>query len=258
MLTTKAKQQFIIGIVGGIFISFLVRSGTKQLFSKSYNYEDEHNKVNDNHYESKPLTNNAGLILVGVQTAKKYLDTRMRSAYDTWVQHVRGDVIFFSGEESADYAEQSDIPLVSLPGVQDNLYPPQKKSFLMLKYMHDYFIDKYEWFVRADDDAFIIGPKLEKFLLSINSSKLYYIGQGGEGREEERGQLGLMNNIAYCMGGPGVILSRAVLAKVAPNIGYCLGNLFSAHEDTELGRCIYKFARISCTMAAEVCLFQSY
>ena len=252
---TRVMQQFVTGIIGGIFISILVRTGTRKLFSQ---YTLEGNEYIMENNASRLLSSDTGLILVGVQTAQKYLDTRMKAAYDTWAQSIPGNVIFFSGEESVDYAENSEIPLVSLPGVQDNMYPPQKKSFLMLKYMHDYFIDMYEWFVRADDDSFIIGPKLGKFLSSINSSKVYYIGQGGDGREEERGQLGLDHNIAYCMGGPGVILSRTALAKVAPNIEYCLRNLFSAHEDTELGRCVYRFAGVSCTRAVEVCLFKKY
>ena len=31
----------------------------------------------------------------------------------------------------------TELPLVALPGVTD-AYPPQKKSFMMMKYLHDY------------------------------------------------------------------------------------------------------------------------
>lgn len=41
-----------------------------------------------------------------------------------------------------------DLPLVNLPTVDDS-YPPQKKSFLMLKYMNDLLGDKYDWFLRG-------------------------------------------------------------------------------------------------------------
>ena len=246
MLTTKVKQLFLVGIIGGIVIRFLVKAGIKHHFSTP-----ENNQHDTEYYESELFSSNTALLLVGVQTSGKYLETRMKAVYETWA-HVPGDVKFFAGEESTVYSNLLNIPLVSLPGVQDNMYPPQKKSFLMLKYMHDYFIDKYEWFIRADDDSFLIGPKLGKFLSSINSSELHYIGQYGKGRKEEEGQLGLDQNMAFCMGGPGVILSRETLAKVVPHMESCLEDLFSSHEDTELGRCINKFVGILCTKAFDV------
>ena len=258
MLVTRAKHQFIIGIIGGICLSFLVHTGTRKLILCDSVLDSLQDVTYITNFEKKPISRNSALMLVGVQTAEKYLKTRMKAAHETWAQHIHGDVVFFSGEKSTSYREDINTSVVYLPDVPDNMYPPQKKSFLMLKYMHDYYIDKYDWFVRADDDSFIIGPALGKFLSSINSSKLHYIGQGGEGREDERGQLGLKDNVAYCMGGPGVILSRATLIKLAPNIGYCLQNPITLHEDTELGRCIHKFLGISCTKAAEVWFYQTF
>ena len=127
----------------------------------------------------------------------------------------------------------------------------RKNHFLMLQYMHDFYLDQYEWFIRADDDIFILGDKLAKFLASVNSSNLHYIGHPGAGRKNEKGKLGLLRGKPYCLGGPGVIMSRAILAKVAPHISYCLRNVYSSHEDTEIGRCIHHFVGISCTRAFE-------
>lgn len=69
-----------------------------------------------------------------------------------------------------------DLPVVGLNGVDDS-YPPQKKSFMMLHYMYEHFIDKFEWFLRADDDVFIKSDKLEKFLRRVDSSKAQFIGE---------------------------------------------------------------------------------
>ena len=70
----------------------------------------------------------------------------------------------------------------------------------MLKYMHDHCLDKFEWFMRADDDVFIRGEKLELFLRSINSSKPHFIGQAGLGNKEEFGLLSLEYDENFCMG----------------------------------------------------------
>lgn len=144
--------------------------------------------------------------------------------------------------------------MVALKGVDDR-YPPQKKSFRMLYYMYEHYINHFEWFVRADDDVYINTRKLERFLRSIDSTKPQFIGQAGRGNTEEFGLLSLEFDENFCMGGPGVILSRETLRRVAPHIPTCLKNLYSTHEDVEVGRCVQKFAGIPCTWNYEVLTF---
>lgn len=48
---------------------------------------------------------------------------------------------------------------------------------MMLHYMYEHFIDKFEWFMRTDDDVYISTWKLERFLRSIDSSKPQFIGK---------------------------------------------------------------------------------
>lgn len=197
---------------------------------------------------------NKSLLFVGVMTAQKYLSTRAAAVYDTWGKEIAGDVAFFSSATSTKPPNWPDLPLIPLQGVDDS-YPPQKKSFTMLQYMWENFGDKYEWFLRADDDVYIRADRIEKFLRSINSEKAYFIGQAGRGKQEEFGTLSLEYDQNFCMGGPGIILSRETLRRMAPHLQYCLKNLYTAHEDVEVGRCVQKFAGISCTWSYEVSLF---
>jgi chondroitin sulfate synthase len=181
-------------------------------------------------------------------TAQKYLDTRARASFETWGQNIPGKMSFFSRAGST---SNFPIPLVSLAGVDDS-YPPQKKSFMMLKYMYDHYIDKFEWFMRVDDDVYIKPEKLEVFLRSLNSSKPQFIGQAGLGNKDEFGLLSLDYDENFCMGGPGITMSRETLKLVVPHISFCLKNLYSTHEDVEIGRCIRRFANTSCTWSYEV------
>lgn len=105
-------------------------------------------------------------------TAAKYLDTRAKGVYETWGHTVPGKIMFFSSEIS--YSEH--VPLVALPDVDDS-YPPQKKSFMMLKYMYDHYIDQFEWFLRADDDVYVRTDRLEELLRSVDSKKAWFIGK---------------------------------------------------------------------------------
>lgn len=112
------------------------------------------------------------LILIAVMTSKDFLTTRAPTVMRTWAERIPGQVIFFSSEGST--TNDSRINLVSLPSVTD-AYPPQKKSFLMMKYIHDHYLNKFEWFMRVDDDVYIRTDNLERLLRSIdNRSSLIF------------------------------------------------------------------------------------
>ncbi|KAA8584726.1 hypothetical protein FQN60_008511 [Etheostoma spectabile] len=115
---------------------------------------------------------------------------------------------------------------------------------MMLKYIHDHYLDKYEWFMRADDD-------LELFLRSLNSSKPLYLGQTGLGMAEELGRLALEPGENFCMGGPGMIFSREVLRRMVPHINTCLREMYTTHEDVEVGRCVRRFGGTQCVWSYE-------
>ncbi|GAB0096814.1 Hexosyltransferase [Sergentomyia squamirostris] len=194
-----------------------------------------------------PSNSQNNLVLIGVMTAKDFLRERTKAVFETWGRSFAGRIAFFSSEGS----HLDGLPIIGLKGVDDR-YPPQKKSFMMLHYMYEHYIDKFEWFIRADDDVFIRTDKLEHFLRSIDSSKPQFIGQAGKGNSEEFGLLSLEYDENFCMGGPGVILSRETLRRVAPHIPTCLKNLYSLHEDVEVGRCVQKFAGVPCTWNYEM------
>uniref|UniRef100_UPI003AAFDBD1 chondroitin sulfate synthase 3 isoform X2 n=1 Tax=Centroberyx gerrardi TaxID=166262 RepID=UPI003AAFDBD1 len=199
----------------------------------------------------RPITRPGHFLYVGVMTAKKYLDTRAVAAYTTWASSIPGKVEFFSSAGSGTVRVAVPVPVVSLAGVDDS-YPPQKKSFMMLKYIHDHYLDKYEWFMRADDDVYIRGEKLELFLRSLNSSKPLYLGQTGLGMAEELGKLALEPGENFCMGGPGMIFSREVLRRMVPHIGTCLREMYTTHEDVEVGRCVRRFGGTQCVWSYEM------
>ena len=199
---------------------------------------------------SDPPSSTKKLVYVGVLTARKYLETRGAAVFQSWARTIPGKLEFYSSADGSNPVHS--IPVVSLDGVDDAVYPPQKKSFMMLKYMHDHYLDDYEWFVRSDDDVFIHGDRLGTFLRSLNSSSTLYLGQAGQGAHEEFGRLGLDASDNYCMGGTTMIFSRETLRKMVPHINYCIKHLVSTHEDVEIGRCVRKFAGTHCPWAFEV------
>lgn len=194
---------------------------------------------------------NRKLIFVGVMTAERFLETRAKAVFDTWGKDVPGKLTFFCSHSKTPTTLKA--PVVSLPGVDDS-YPPLKKSLMMVKYMYDHHIDGYEWFMRADDDVYVRNDKLVRFLHSLNSSDDIYLGHAGTGAKKEIGMLNLLPGENYCMGGPGMILSRSVLRKVGPHLEHCLQTApkVHMHEDIQLGLCIQRYAGVPCTWSYEV------
>ncbi|RXM30633.1 Chondroitin sulfate synthase 3 [Acipenser ruthenus] len=224
-----------------------------QLFRREESEEENdsrHRTSNGSGDGDRPISKPRNFLYVGVMTAKKYLESRAVAAHRTWTHSIPGKVEFFSSEGSESVPVPIPIPVISLAGVDDS-YPPQKKSFMMLKYMHDHYLDKYEWFMRADDDVYIRGDKLEEFLRSLNSSKPMYLGQTGLGTTEELGKLALEPGENFCMGGPGMIFSREVLKRMVPHIGECLRGMYTTHEDVEVGRCVRRFGGTQCVWSYE-------
>lgn len=248
----------VLHIVGGFLVGLLIayaigarreyRMCISEIEPNAHGKRLEASSAGDENWRGG---NSSSLLFVGVMTAQKYLETRAKAVYQTWGKEVPGRIAFFSSATSELPADSEYLPLVRLKNVDDS-YPPQKKSFLMLQYMWEHFGNEYEWFLRADDDVYIRPDKIEAFLRSVNSSKPHFIGQAGRGNQEEFGLLSLEYDENFCMGGPGIILSRETLKRVAPHVKYCLQNLYTTHEDVELGRCVQKFARIPCTWSYEV------
>ena len=86
----------------------------------------------------------------------------------------------------------------------------------MMRYVSDHHGSDYEWFLRLDDDAYVHIEHLESLLRRIDSSQPLYIGSPGFGRDDDDF---VEDNMVYCMGGPGIVLSKTTLASLSPKLG---------------------------------------
>ncbi|CAF1427282.1 unnamed protein product [Adineta steineri] len=242
---------FLISVAVGFQLGLIFLCTIRQCLTNDSNTSNinQKNFISVSSINMPRVSEKKQLILIAVMTSKDFLTTRAPTVMRTWAKKVPGDVIFFSSEGSE--TNDSNINLVSLPSVTDK-YPPQKKSFLMMKYIYDHYLNKFEWFMRVDDDVYIRTDNLEKLLRSIDNRKPYYIGQPGLGTKEKYGKLALGENENFCMGGPGIILSREILCRFVPHIKKCLKNFYTPHEDVELGRCVHNYANTSCTWTYEM------
>lgn len=188
-------------------------------------------------------------LYAGVVTSGEFLRTRALAINRTWGEMMSSHLEYYVGEGQG---LESSLPLVRLPRIDDT-YPPQKKVYAMYRYMYDNYIDQYHWFLRADDDLYVRVPELKEFLSKLDPSQPLYIGSPGAGRKKDLKRLKLHPFEWYCMGGPGVVLSRALLRKLGPHLRECLSNVVvSYNEDVEVGRCISRRLGIQCTKSRRV------
>ncbi|XP_050417047.1 chondroitin sulfate synthase 1 [Patella vulgata] len=254
-LKKKICKDYLCVAILGLISGFLVSNAL--IFLKSRNHSLCLPRLSSSTTKHKPLTEkllintldpDLKLLLICVITTRHHLDTRALAIQKTWANSVIGDVIFFTGGDS-NYT--GPLPVVVLNDVSDDEYPPRHKSFAMLQYVSHNYGNRYHWFMRVDDDIFVYGKRLSLFLMTINSKKMIYMGHPGNGSQKELGHLGLYSNAPYCMGGTGIVLSRIMLNSIASRLPGCLNSTVSNHEDTELGRCIYKYHQTPCTRATQ-------
>lgn len=160
-------------------------------------------------------------LFVGVLTQQAYLPTRAKYLYETWGREV-DKLVFFVGEDCIVPANLKYLPIVKLPGIPDNVYPPLRKTFAVLQYMYENHLGQFKWFIRADDDMYVRVRKLKELLTGMVSEEKVYLGRAGTGRRDDLDRLALLPHERYCMGGPGIFLSSSALQELGPHLANCL------------------------------------
>ena len=88
----------------------------------------------------------------------------------------------------------------------------------------------------------VIPDHLEPFLRRLDPDQVHFIGAPGFGKHAEDF---VEEGFIFCMGGPGILLSRGALRKIKDKIHTCFDKLLTEHEDLELGRCIWRITKKS-------------
>jgi glycoprotein-N-acetylgalactosamine 3-beta-galactosyltransferase len=101
-----------------------------------------------------------------ILTAPKYFHTRARAVNITWAP--RCDKFLFISEYSNNTYYLPLAPIKNLTAGYEHL---TKKTTLAFHYAYENFINQFDWFVKADDDTYIIIENLKIFLQKHNSSQ---------------------------------------------------------------------------------------
>ncbi|KAI0226122.1 Glycoprotein-N-acetylgalactosamine 3-beta-galactosyltransferase 1 [Lamellibrachia satsuma] len=158
-------------------------------------------------------------VLCWVMTSEQNLNTRARHVQATWTR--RCNKVLFASDHKDD-----EFPTIDI-NVTAGKYHLTMKAMKAFDYVYKHHYDDADWFIRTDDDTYVILENLRYFLSSQNSSQPVYFGHLYMYHMKQ----------GYNAGGAGYVLSREALRRLATREkGMCPED--HGGEDIEMGRCL--------------------
>lgn len=159
-------------------------------------------------------------VLCWVMTSLANLQKKARHVRATW-GHRCNKLLFVSDHKD----EQFPTIDITVQEGRDHLTAKTMKAF---DYIYKYHYDDADWFMKVDDDTYVIVENLRYFLSSQNSSEPIYFGHRFKPYVPQ----------GYYSGGGGYVFSQEALRRFGTRApGKCSKD--SGAEDVEVGKCMY-------------------
>ncbi|XDV34556.1 hypothetical protein PO909_004707 [Leuciscus waleckii] len=158
-------------------------------------------------------------VLCWVMTQPQHLESRTQHVRDTWGK--RCNIILYMS------SKQSDFPTVGL-NVSEGRSQLYWKTIRAFQHIHKHHLDDADWFLKADDDTFVVLENLRYGLSKHNTEEPLFFGRRFTPFVKQ----------GYMSGGAGYVLSKEALRRFVKGFadGLCTHN--TELEDTGLGQCM--------------------
>jgi glycoprotein-N-acetylgalactosamine 3-beta-galactosyltransferase len=189
------------------------------------------------------LNSSKQTIFCMILTHTNNFDSRAKLMYETWAHECDG-YKFISViqpnllDKTSNSSDKHEINykgfnILQPPGLNESLNSYNRltdKVLLSFKYFYNRY-DKYDWYLKADDDTFIFVDNLRKFLIDKNSSSPITYGY----------DFHLIIEKGYHSGGAGYVLSQESFNRIGralnKNYSFCANTNF---EDVDVAGCLRK------------------
>ncbi|CAN9516127.1 unnamed protein product [Ophioblennius macclurei] len=161
-------------------------------------------------------------VLCWVMTGPYNLESKARHVKATWSRHCNL-VVFMSS------VDDPDFPAVGLGTGEgrDQLYWKTIRAF---HYVHEHHLDEADWFLKADDDTFVVVDNLRWLLSNHTPQQPVYFGKRFKPYTKQ----------GYMSGGAGYVLSREALRRFVEGFRTKVCTHTTPVEDLALGQCLEK------------------
>ena len=223
----KIKKS--LGISIAIFVLIFIM--TRQF--KSMNVE--------NRLELEPDERDYESISIMVLTSEKSLSTRGLAVWNTWGRQFKNivftcncpNVLAFRSRNQTtalpmDFKKLNDIPILYL-NVTEDKERMGEKVLVVLKETYKLFFNKSKWYYMVDDDAYVFGHNLVKFLKNKNTSVAKIYGFKFKHLPLPGGHVG---------GGPGILITNESMKRLVEKINKNECDEFiDTYGDATIGGC---------------------
>ena len=153
-------------------------------------------------------------------TCEKYLETKAATVRTTWAK--RCDKTIFISDKT-----DPNFPTLSFPEIIPGYQYLWSKTHAAFLHAYEQYSQSFDWFLKTDDDTYIIMENMKAFLAGFNSSQPHFFGK----RFKTFG--------GYMSGGAGYVLSKEALVRVGKalktNGKICAKSTQGGSEDVYMG-----------------------
>lgn len=161
-------------------------------------------------------------VLCWVMTGPNNLETKARHVKNTWTRHCNV-VVFMSS------VEDPDFPTVGL-GTKEGRDQLYWKTIRAFHYAYEHHMDEADWFLKADDDTYVIVDNLRWVLANHTPDEPIYFGRRFKPYTKQ----------GYMSGGAGYVLSKEALRRFVEGFKTKVCSHTTSVEDLAMGQCMEK------------------
>ena len=162
-------------------------------------------------------------VLCWIMTSPQNLDKKAQHVKSTWGK--RCNILLFISSVTND-----SFPTIGL-NVSEGREHLTAKTMLAFRYVYENYYDKADWFMKADDDTYVIVENLRYLLSGEDTNAPVYFGQ----------HFTTLVKQGFVSGGAGYIVSKETLRRFGEkgkNSSFCSQD--GGAEDVEFGKCMQK------------------
>lgn len=161
-------------------------------------------------------------ILCWVMTGPSNLEKKARHVKSTWSRHCNV-VVFMSS------VDDPDFPTVGL-GTKEGRDQLYWKTIRAFHYAYEHHAHEADWFLKADDDTYVIVDNLRWVLANHTPEEPIYFGRRFKPYTKQ----------GYMSGGAGYVLSKEALRRFVEGFKTKLCTHTTSVEDLAMGQCMEK------------------